>query len=60
MIKPNNASYKNKLEHFQYRSCIAITGSFQGMSQGRPYRQLGLESLTDTLGLENLSFFIKL
>ena len=60
MIKPYNASYKNKLEHFQYRSCIAITGSIQGTSQGRPYRELGLESLTDTRWTRKLVFFYKI
>ena len=45
--KPNNASFKNKIENVQYRACIAITGAIKGMSQECVYRELGLESLTD-------------
>ena len=28
--KPNNGSFKNKIENVQYRSCIAITSAIQG------------------------------
>ena len=28
--KPNNASFKKKIENFQYRACIAVTGAIQG------------------------------
>ena len=45
--KPNNASFKNKIQHVQYRACIAIIGVIQGTSREHLYRKLGLESLTD-------------
>ena len=31
--KPNNTSFKDKIESVQYRTCIAITGAIQGTSQ---------------------------
>ena len=30
--KPNNKSFKNKIENIQYKACIAITGAIQGTS----------------------------
>ena len=58
--KPNNASFKTKIESVQFRACIAMTGAIQGTSRERLYRELELESLTEDVGFENLSFFIKL
>ena len=58
--KPNNVPFKNKIENVQCRACIAITGSIQGTSRKRLYRELGLESLTDRLWIRKLVFFIKL
>ena len=45
--KPNNSSFKNKIENVQYWACIAIIGAIQGKSRERLYRELGLKSLTD-------------
>ena len=45
--KPNNESFKGRIESVQYKSCIAITGAIQGISRERLYRELGLESLRD-------------
>ena len=45
--KPNNESFKGRIESVQYKSCIAITGAIQGISKERLYRELGLESLRD-------------
>ena len=56
--KPNNASFKNKIESVQYRACIAIIGAIQGTSRERLYRKLGLESLTDRRWIQKLVFFI--
>ena len=42
--KPNNESFKSRIESIQYKACIAITGVIQGTSRGRLYRELGLES----------------
>ena len=58
--KPNNASFKNKIENVQYRACIAITGAIQGTSWERLYRELGLESLTDRRWIRKLVFFYKI
>ena len=45
--KPNNESFKSRIESIQYKVCIAITGAIQGTSRERLYRELGLESLSD-------------
>ena len=45
--KPNNESFKNKIENIQYKACIAITGAIQGTSREHLYHELGLESLAD-------------
>ena len=39
--KPNNESFKNKIENVQYKACIAITGAIQGTSRERLYHELG-------------------
>ena len=58
--KPNNASFKTKIENVQYRACIAITGAIQGTSRKRLYRELALESLTDRRWIRKLVFFYKI
>ena len=58
--KPNNASFKNKIENVQYRACIAITSAIQGTSRERLYRELGLVSLTDRSWIRKLVFFYKI
>ena len=45
--KPDNESFKNKIEKFQYKVCIAITGAVQGTSREHLYQELDLESLVD-------------
>ena len=42
--KPNNGSFKNKIDNIQYKACITITGVIQGTSCERLYQELGLES----------------
>ena len=39
--KPNNESFKNKIEKVQYKVCIAITDAVQGTSQEHLYQELG-------------------
>ena len=34
--KPNNESFKSRIESIQYKACIAITGAIQGTSRERP------------------------
>ena len=58
--KPNNTSFKNKLENVKYRACIAITGAIQGTFRERLYRGLGLESLTDRRWIRKLVIFYKI
>ena len=45
--KPQNESFKKKIENIQYKVCIAITGAIQGTSRKHLYHELGLESLGD-------------
>ena len=58
--KPNNESFKSRIEGIQYKACIAITGAIQGTSRERPYRELGLESLSDRCWFQKLTFFYKI
>ena len=58
--KPNNESFKNKIENFQYKVCIAITGATQGTSRERFYQELGLESLENRCWYRKLIFFHKI
>ena len=57
--KPNNESFKSKIESIQYKTCVAITGAIQGTSRERLYRELGLESLSNRCWFRKLTFFIK-
>ena len=43
--KPNNVSFKSKIENVQYLACIAIADAIQGTSCERFYRDLELENL---------------
>ena len=45
--KPNNKSFKSRIESIRYKTCIAITGAIQGTSRERCYRELGSESLSE-------------
>ena len=45
--KPNNESFKSRIESIQYIAFIAITGAIQGTYRVRLYRELGLESLSE-------------
>ena len=58
--KPNNESFKSRIESIQYKACVAITGAIQGTSRERLYRELGLESLSDRCWFRKLTFFYKI
>ena len=58
--KPNNESFKSKIENIQYKACIAITSAIQGISRERLYQELGFESLNNRRCYRKLVFFIKL
>ena len=58
--KPNNASFKTKIENVQYGACVETTGAIQGTSRERLYHELGLEFLTDRRWIRKLVFFYKI
>ena len=43
--QPNNESFCNLIEKFQYNAALAITGAIKGTSQLKIYNALGIESL---------------
>ena len=55
--KPNNESFKSRIESIHYKAYIAITGAIQGTFRERLYRELGLESLREKCWFRNLMFF---
>ena len=56
--KPNNESFKSRIESIQYKACVAIVGAIQRTSRERLYRELGLESLGDRCWFRKLTFFL--
>ena len=58
--KPNNESFKSRIESIQYKACVAKTGAIQETSRKRLYRELCLESLNGRCWFRKLTFFIKL
>ena len=56
---PNNENFQNKLEKFQYRTCLAIAGAIQGTSRTKLYDELGLYSLIKRRWCNKLIFFYK-
>ena len=36
--KPNNGSFRTKIEHIQYNAALAITGAIKGTSQTKLYK----------------------
>ena len=58
--KPNNESFKNKIENIQNKACTAIARAIQGTYRERLYQELGLESLKDRLWYRKLIFFHKI
>ena len=45
--KPNSESFTSRLERVEYTACLAITGTIQGTSRERIYKEYGLESISD-------------
>ena len=54
--QPNNESFCNKLETVQYSPAMAITGSIQGTSKVKLYKELGLASLKSRRWFRHLLF----
>ena len=40
--QPNNESFCNLIEKFQYNAALAITGAIEGTSQNKIYNELGI------------------
>ena len=44
--KLEGENFRNKLETFKYRACLAITSALQGTSRQTLYNEIGLHSLS--------------
>ena len=58
--RPNNNTFKNKLESIQYNAALAITGAIRGSSMDKIFNELGFEYLSDRRWIRRLSFFYKI
>ena len=58
--QPNNESFRQKLESYQYKAALAITGAMRGTSQTKIYKELGLESLKFRRYIRRLCTFFKI
>ena len=58
--KPSNDNFQNKIEKFQYTSCLAITGGIQGTSREQLYDELDLHLLVKRRWRNKLIFFDKI
>ena len=58
--QPNNESFCQKLESYQYNAALAITGAIRGTSQTKIYNELGLESLRFRRYFRRLCTFFKI
>ena len=55
--KPGNQNFQNKLEKFQFKACLVITGAIQGTSRQKNYNELGLDTLIERRWRGKLTFF---
>ena len=58
--QPNNESFSNKLETIQYNAELATTGSIQGTSKVKLYKELGLKSFKSRRWFRCLCCFSKI
>ena len=58
--QPNNATFCQKNESFQYKAALAITGAIQGTSQEKLLEELGLEILKSPRWLRRLCCMYKI
>ena len=58
--QPNNESFCNKIERFQYNAAFKTTGAIRETSQTRPYNDIGLESLKFRSWMRRLCIFYKI
>ena len=57
--KQSNEDFQNKIENFQYRTCLVITVGIQGTSREQLYDELGLYSLVRRSWCNKLVFFLQ-
>ena len=57
---PNNESFTQKFERFQYKAALAITGAIKETSQSKLYSELGFESLKFRRSFRKLCSFSEL
>ena len=55
--KPDNDSFKDRVEKVQNNATLAITGAISGTSRQRIYNELGLELLADRRWYRKMTFF---
>ena len=58
--QPNNATFCQKTESFQYKAALAITGAIQGTSQEKLLEELNLETLKTRRWLRRLCCMYKI
>ena len=58
--QPQNESLSNKLESIQYNAALAITGTIQGASKTKLYKELSVEFLKSRKWFRQLSTFYKI
>lgn len=58
--QPSNQTFVKKLERYQYKAALAITGAIQGTSRDKLYQELGLESLESRRYIRRLCLFYKI
>ena len=58
--QPNNKSFCQKLEFYQYNAALVITGAIRGTSQTKIYNELGVESLRFRRYFRRLCTFFKI
>ena len=58
--QPNNATFCQKIESFQYKAALAITGAIHDTSQENFLEELGLETLKSRRWLRRLCCMYKI
>ena len=58
--QPNNGSFCQKIESFQYKAAPAITDAIQGTSQRKLYDELEIESMKPKQWFRRLYYFFKI
>ena len=59
-VRYSNATFCQKIESFQHKAALAITGAIQGTSQEKFLEELGLETLKSHRCLRRLCFMYRI